>query len=113
IYGLVPKLSEVSRGYVARVRVKALDDAPLKASHVWLLLVLAIAVTIDIMKPTTLAFVVPGMAAEYGLKSPANPTGHWPVALLPLAGIGGTVIGSFLWGWFGDKIGRRATILAA
>src|SRR5205823_834299 len=92
-YGLFPRLSEVSRGYVARVRVRALDDAPIKPAHVGLLLVMAAAVTIDIMKPTTLAFVVPGMAKEYGLRSPLNPTGHPAVALLPLAGIAGTVIG--------------------
>ncbi|TMK96464.1 MAG: MFS transporter [Actinobacteria bacterium] len=30
-----------------------------------------------------------------------------------LSGISGTVCGSFLWGWFGDKIGRRASILLA
>jgi putative MFS transporter len=112
-YGLFPRLSEVSRGYVSRIRVRALDDAPIKASHVGLLLVMAAAVTIDVMKPTTLAFVVPGMAKEYGLKSPLNPTGTLPVAWLPLSGITGTVIGSFLWGWMGDRIGRRASILLA
>jgi len=35
------------------------------------------------------------------------------VAWLPLAGIIGTVLGSFLWGFFGDKIGRRSSILLA
>lgn len=112
-YGLFPRLSEVSRGYVSRIRVRALDDAPIKPAHIGLLLVLAAAVTIDVMKPTTLAFVVPGMAAEYGLKSPLNPAGAIPVALLPLAGITGTVIGSILWGWMGDRIGRRSSILMA
>lgn len=112
-YGLFPRLSEVSRGYVSKIRVKALDDAPIRPAHVGLLLVMAAAVTIDVMKPTTLAFVVPGMAKEYGLKSPLNPTATVPVAWLPFAGITGTVIGSFLWGWFGDKIGRRASILLA
>jgi len=112
-YGLFPRLSEVSRGYVSRIRVRALDDAPIKASHVGLLLVMAAAVTIDVMKPTTLAFVVPGMAKEYGLRSPLNPTANVPVAWLPLAGITGTVLGSFIWGWLGDKIGRRASILLA
>jgi putative MFS transporter len=113
IYGLFPRLSEVSRGYVSRIRVRALDDAPIKATHVGLLLVMAAAITIDVMKPTTLAFVAPGMAKEYGLKSPLNPTASLPVAWLPLAGITGTVIGSFLWGWLGDRIGRRASILLA
>ncbi|HEV8564380.1 MAG TPA: MFS transporter [Actinomycetota bacterium] len=112
-YGLFPRLSQVSRGYVARVRVKALDDAKLNKAHLGLLLVMAAAVTIDVMKPVTLGFVVPGMAKEYGLKSPLNPAGIVPVAWLPLSGITGTVIGSFLWGWLGDKIGRRSSILLA
>ncbi|MCA1727666.1 MAG: MFS transporter [Actinobacteria bacterium] len=112
-YGLFPRLAEVSRGHVARFRVKALDDAPIRGTHIALLLVMAAAITIDVMKPTTLSFVVPGMSKEYGLKSPLNPAGVIPVAWLPLAGITGTVIGSFVWGWLGDKIGRRASILMA
>jgi putative MFS transporter len=112
-YGLFPRLSEVSRGHIARFRVRALDDAPIRGTHVALLLVMAAAITIDVMKPTTLSFVVPGMSKEYGLKSPLNPAGVVPVAWLPLAGITGTVIGSFLWGWMGDRIGRRASILMA
>jgi putative MFS transporter len=113
-YGLFPKLSEVSRGYVSKIKVRALDDAPIKPAHIGLLLVMAAAVTIDVMKPTTLAFMAPGAAKEYGLKSPLNPTAHaLPIGLYPLSGISGTVIGSFMWGWFGDKIGRRASILLA
>src|SRR5947208_15717566 len=49
-YGLFPRLSEVSRGYVSRIRVRALDDAPIRPAHVALLLVMAAAVTIDVMK---------------------------------------------------------------
>lgn len=112
-YGLFPRLSEVSHTHIAKFRVRALDDAPIRPTHVALLLVMAAAVTIDVMKPVTLAFVVPGMAVEYGLKGPLTPDGTIPVAFLPLAGITGTVIGSFLWGWFGDRIGRRASILLA
>lgn len=79
-----------------------------------LLLVLAAAITIDVMKPATLAFVAPGAAVEYGLKGPLNPTANaLPVALYPLSGITGTVIGSFIWGWLSDKIGRRSAILIA
>lgn len=109
-YGLLPRRSDAAP---AGLRVQALDDAPIGRAHVALLLVLAAAVTIDVMKPVTLGFVAPGMAREYGLKSPVNPDGSAPVALLPLAGIAGTVIGSFLWGWLGDRIGRRASILLA
>jgi MFS transporter, putative metabolite:H+ symporter len=65
------------------------------------------------MKPATLSFVLPGMTREYGLRSPLHPTGSIPAALLPLAGITGTVLGSFLWGWLGDRIGRRPSILMA
>jgi putative MFS transporter len=113
-YGLFPRLSEVSRGYVSKIKVRAMDEAKIRPAHVGLLLVMAAAITIDVMKPTTLAFMAPGAAKEYGLKGPLNPTAHaLPVALYPLCGISGTVIGSFLWGWLGDKIGRRASILLA
>ncbi len=112
LYGLLPSLSPPP-STAAHIRVRALDDAKLSPAHVGLLLVLAVAVTIDVMKPVTLSFVVPGMAREYGLKSPLNPRGTVPVAYLPLFGIVGTVLGSFVWGWLGDRVGRRASILLA
>ena len=113
LYGLYPPSAEATAGRISRIRVRALDDVPMRPAHIGLLIVMAIAVTIDVMKPTTLAFVVPGMAQEYGLRSPLNPGGTVPVALLPLSGITGTVLGSFLWGWLGDRIGRRASIMLA
>jgi MFS transporter, putative metabolite:H+ symporter len=113
LYGVYPPRAEVAAGRISHIRVRAMDAAPIRASHVGLLIVMAIAVTIDVMKPTTLAFVVPGMAQEYGLKSPLNPSGTVPVAYLPLSGITGTVLGSFIWGWLGDRIGRRASIMLA
>ncbi|MGF6886611.1 putative MFS transporter [Nocardia sp. GAS34] len=111
-YGLFPR-RPVHRE-VARLRVRALDDAPLGRVHVLLVLVLATAITIDVMKPTTLSFVVPGVGSEYHLRTPTSPHLHaLPVALLPLSGILGTALGSFLWGWLGDRIGRKAAILLA
>lgn len=112
LYGLLPRNDETDPE-VLKLKVRALDDAPIRGSHIALLLVMAAAVTIDVMKPTTLSFVIPGMTEEYGLKSPLNPGGTIPAALLPLSGITGTVLGSFLWGWLGDRIGRRASILLA
>ncbi len=113
-YGLFPRFSAVTQDAVSRIRVTALDDAPITRSHVGLIFVMAAAITIDVMKPTTLAFVAPGAAAEYGLRSPLNPhAAGLPIALYPLAGISGTVAGSFLWGWLGDRVGRRASILLA
>jgi MFS transporter, putative metabolite:H+ symporter len=113
-YGLFPRLSEVSRGYVSKIKVRAMDEAKIRPAHIGLLLVMAAAITIDVMKPTTLAFMAPGAAKEYGLRGPLNPTANaLPIALYPLSGISGTVLGSFIWGWLGDKIGRRASILLA
>ena len=111
-YGLMPSLAR-EQPEVARIRVKALDDVQLSRAHVALLLVMAAAITIDVMKPVSLSFVLPGMATEYGLQSPSNPSGSVPIAWLPFVGVTGTVIGSFLWGWLGDRVGRRASILLA
>jgi putative MFS transporter len=113
LYGLMPGGARAIQQRAARIRVRALDDTRIRPQHVALLTVMAVAITIDVMKPTTLSFVAPGMAREYGLKSALTPHGHVPVSLLPLAGIGGTVLGSWLWGWLGDRIGRRASILFA
>lgn len=112
LYSLLPTKDKADPD-ILNLKVRALDDAPIRGSHIALLLVMAAAVTIDVMKPTTLSFVIPGMTEEYGLKSPLNPSGTIPAALLPLSGIVGTVLGSFLWGWLGDRIGRRASILLA
>ena len=113
LYGLYPPAAARVARAASRIRVSALDDAPITRAHIALMLTMTIAVTIDIMKPTALSFVLPGMTAEYGLKGPLNPAGHIPVAYVPLSGIIGTVLGSFLWGWLGDRIGRRASILYA
>jgi putative MFS transporter len=113
LYGLMPAGAGAVRRRAARIRVRALDDAPLGRRHVLLLAAMAVAIVIDGMKPAALSFVTPGMAREYGLKSALTPHGHPSVALLPLCGIGGTVIGSLLWGWLGDRIGRRASLIYA
>ncbi|MBC7673222.1 MAG: MFS transporter, partial [Polaromonas sp.] len=113
LYGLLPRTRVPRTARASRIVVSALDDAPLTLAHAGLLLTMMIAVTIDIMKPTALAFVLPGMTMEYGLKGPANPAGTIPVAYVALTAIVGTVLGSFLWGWLGDRIGRRASILYA
>lgn len=113
LYGLVPVNASAIRRQAGALRVRALDDSPIRFQHVALLVVMALAVTIDVMKPTTLSFVAPGVAKEYGLRTAANPHGHIPVTWLPLAGITGTVVGSLLWGWIGDRIGRRSSIMYA
>lgn len=97
---------------LSKIKISALDDAPIKFSHIALLFVMAAAITIDVMKPTAFAFLAPGAAAEYGLRSTLHPDAQaLPIGLYPLSGITGTMLGSFIWGWFGDRIGRRASIL--
>lgn len=109
-WAVIPKGRPDSR---KAVQIRALDDARINWSHVALLVVMGIAVTIDVMKPTTLAFIAPGVTKEYGLSSALSPHGGLPEALLPLTGIGGTVIGSLIWGSLADRIGRRASVLLA
>lgn len=113
VHGVLPRGGKQIREESSRIRIRTLDDAPINKQHVALLVVMALAVTIDVMKPTALAFVAPGVAQEYGLKSPANPHGSIPVSWLPLVGITGTVVGSWIWGYLGDRIGRRASIIMA
>ncbi|MBO2451175.1 MFS transporter [Actinomadura barringtoniae] len=110
-YGLLSRFADF--GSAAHLKVRAIDDARIGQTHIGLLVVLALAVTIDVQKPTALAFVVPGFAREYGLRSALNPHGGAPAALLPLVGITGTVLGSLAWGWLGDRMGRRAAMLLA
>ena len=112
-YSLFPR-SRPRRAEFGKVSITPLDDARLRPAHLALLGVMSIAVTIDGMKPAAFAFVIPGAEQEYGLKGPLNPHAHaLPVGLYPLSGIVGTMLGSFLWGWLGDRIGRRASILLA
>ncbi|RAK58231.1 MFS transporter [Phenylobacterium deserti] len=99
-YGLMPaKFAHEDVGVVAPP-----EDAPLTQAHWGMCALLALALIVDIMKPASLGFVVPGMKQEYGLEGSI-------VALLPFAALSGTVVGSFLWGWLADVYGRRASIL--
>lgn len=86
------------------VTISPPEDAPLTRQHWLLMTVLVVALIIDIMKPASLGFVLPGMSAEYGLSRKI-------VAWFPLTALFGTVVGSFVWGWLADMYGRRASIL--
>jgi MFS transporter, putative metabolite:H+ symporter len=102
-YGLLPpRRSDV----IKFDEIAPPEDAPLTRAHWVQICILAAALIIDVMKPATLGFVVPGMLAEYGLGSAS-------VAVLPFAALLGTTIGSFIWGVLADLYGRRATILLA
>jgi len=103
-YGLVPRKAAASAALPAELTVIAPEDAHLTWAHWRLMIVLTIALVIDVMKPASLGFVVPGMTQEYAV---AKTTIAW----LPFAALCGTVCGSVLWGWLADLYGRRASIL--
>jgi len=88
----------------AGTNYEARDDLPLNRWHVAVLLVLTLGLVIDVMKPATLGFVLPGLRAEYGITQST-------AALLPLVALTGTTVGSLLWGWLADVYGRRVSIL--
>ncbi len=100
-YGLLPKHADHARAHQA---IAPPENAPLTKAHWLLMLVLAVALIIDIMKPASLGFVTPGMRVEYQV-------GAATVALLPFSALVGTVVGSFVWGALADLYGRRAAIL--
>ena len=98
----------------ADVQIRALDSTRIGGAHLRLMSALVVAIAIDTLKPYTFTFILPGVAKEYDLSSPAHQVlGHAPVALLPFFGILGTALGSVIWGYLGDRMGRRASILLA
>jgi MFS transporter, putative metabolite:H+ symporter len=104
-YGIWPSTrARLADSATDMIAIAALDDIHINRAHLLLMTVLAVALIVDVMKPASLGFVVPGMLREYQLSRAT-------VALLPLVALIGTAIGSLLWGWLGDRIGRRATIL--
>ncbi len=103
IYGALPK-HRAPHGSHAGTSFEAPDTTPLTRWHAAVLAVLILGLVIDVMKPATLGFVLPGLAKEYGIpKSTA--------AYLPFVALTGTTVGSFLWGWLADVYGRRVSIL--
>jgi putative MFS transporter len=103
IYGALPK-DRALHGSHAETNFEAPDSTPLTRWHAAVLGVLILGLIIDVMKPATLGFVLPGLAKEYGIpKSTA--------AYLPFVALTGTTVGSFLWGWLADVYGRRVSIL--
>jgi len=84
--------------------IAALEQAPFTRRHGLLLAALLAALVFDYQKPATIGFVIPGMREMWGLTEAS-------AAYLPAAGMGGTVIGSVLWGFMADRVGRRAALL--
>ncbi|MEI7035527.1 MFS transporter [Fulvimonas yonginensis] len=106
-YGLMPRLAQMRRALHPErspLPFHVADHVPLNREHWKLVIVLTLALAVDVMKPATIGFVMPGMAAEYGISAATG-------GLLALSALIGTTVGSVVWGRLGDLFGRRATIL--
>jgi putative MFS transporter len=103
IYGALPR-QRTPHGDQAGTSYEAPDSTPLGRWHAGVLLVLILGLVIDVMKPATLGFVLPGMSSEYGISQAT-------VAWFPFTALVGTTVGSFVWGWLADAYGRRVSIL--
>ena len=103
-YGLLPKNIAGQLAASQDIVVSPPEDAPLSAAHWGLMSVLVLALIIDIMKPATLGFTLPGMMSEYEVTKAT-------VSTFPFSALTGTVVGSIIWGVLADIYGRKATIL--
>lgn len=102
-YGLMPRLSGMASGGVP-LQFHVADGVALNAEHWKLVVVLVVALAVDVLKPATLGFVMPGMTREYEISREA-------AGVLPLVALTGTTVGSVLWGHIADRFGRRSAIL--
>jgi putative MFS transporter len=103
-YGLLPRNVAGILSQSQEIVVSPPEDAPLSPAHWTLMAVLVIALVIDIMKPASLGFTIPGMVKEYQVTKAS-------ASLVPFFALVGTVVGSVLWGVIADVYGRKASIL--
>ncbi|HLX96661.1 MAG TPA: MFS transporter [Verrucomicrobiae bacterium] len=105
-YGLFPVRNKQAINRSAEYQLHTMDNARLNWAHWQLVIVLTLALVVDVMKPATLGFVMPGMREEYGITAST-------ASLLALSAMIGTTAGSVLWGILADRFGRRGSILLA
>jgi putative MFS transporter len=103
-YGLLPKNVSGQLAASQDIVITPPEDAPLSKAHWTLMSVLVIALIIDIMKPASLGFTIPGMVNEYAVPKAT-------ASLVPFFALVGTVVGSIVWGIIADIYGRKASIL--
>ena len=105
-YGLFPAKAREEGDGNEQYQLHLLDNARLGWAHWQLVAVLGICLVVDIMKPATIGFVIPGLRREYGISKEE-------ASLLAFFAMIGTTLGSILWGVLADRLGRRGAILLA
>ncbi|QOW19772.1 MFS transporter [Lysobacter ciconiae] len=105
-HGLMPRLGRMRHLLPAgeAVQFHLADSVGLNREHWKVVAVLVVALTVDVMKPATTGFVIPGLTAEYNI---STRSAGW----LALVALMGTTVGSLVWGRLADAYGRRAAIL--
>lgn len=105
-YGLMPRIAQMQKSLHAgsHLQFHIADGVPLNAEHWKLVAVLVVALAVDVLKPATLGFVIPGMSKEYEITKET-------AGVLALVALTGTTVGSIVWGRLADIFGRRAAIL--
>jgi len=105
-FGLMPRLEQMRSmlhgGHAQHFHVA--DGVPLNREHWKLVSVLVVALAVDVLKPASLGFVMPGMTREYSITTQT-------AGILALVALTGTTVGSIAWGRLADVFGRRAAIL--
>jgi putative MFS transporter len=105
-FGLMPRLEQMRAllhgGHELHFHVA--DGVPLNREHWKLVIVLIVALAVDVLKPASLGFVMPGMTREYEITKET-------AGILALVALTGTTVGSIVWGRLADVFGRRAAIL--
>ena len=106
-YGLLPRIAQLRRSLhpaQPHLQFHLADGVALNREHWKLVVVLVVALAVDVLKPATLGFVMPGMTREYGISKET-------AGVLALVALTGTTVGSIVWGRLADVFGRRSAIL--
>lgn len=105
-YGLMPRidLMQKSLHHDSHMQFHVADGVPLNREHWKLVIALVMALAVDVLKPATLGFVMPGMTREYQINKET-------AGVLALVALTGTTVGSVVWGRLADVFGRRSAIL--
>jgi putative MFS transporter len=105
-YGLMPRFAQMRKSLHgdSHLQFHVADGVALNGEHWRLVLVLVVALAVDVLKPATLGFVMPGMTKEYEISKET-------AGVLALVALTGTTVGSVIWGRLADVFGRRAAIL--